>query len=217
MRPRNACVMWARILLPCPGFTPLTGSCSVGNTSAPRSSQGPLTASWQGGDCVPGHGVTRGIFPSPGLISTTLSCLHCRQNNTSPSALVSAVSRSSFPRRHTGHTTHAPPMVVLQTSSAAVLLMPSSPDSFSYARPRPRVCMPVTVTSIAHPERRYKGLSLDSLGPVLKLYIVTSKILRPRHCLCCRLLWAAVLPSPVRHPVFDVAVAPILRCFLLPL
>ena len=140
LRPRNACVTWARILVPVPRIYPPFRVFASSETLLPAGPRlEPLLPQCIGGCCAPGHGTTLGITPSPGSIPTTVSCLHCRQNNTSPCALVASVSRSSFPRRHTGHTTHAPPMVVLQASSAAVLLMLSSPDSFSHARRRPRV------------------------------------------------------------------------------
>ena len=89
---------------------------------------------------------------------------------------------------------------------------------FKFLRPPPpgRVYA-CSCLSIAHPERRYKGLSLDSLGPVLKLYILTSKILRGPPSLLYGRFRATVLPSPGGNTVLDIAVAPILCSPLLPL
>lgn len=116
------------------------------------------------------------LDPLPGPISTMVSCLQFRQNSGKFWALVSCSSFSSFPRRHTGHIAQAVPVVTLHTNSFVVFIMDLPPFSLA------TIALPMrfySANSIARSGSLNKVLSWISLCAILKIYIITSKILRP--------------------------------------
>lgn len=116
------------------------------------------------------------LDPLPGPISTMVSCLQFRQYSGKFCALVSCDSFSSFPRRHTGHIAQAVPPVTLHTSSFVIFIM-DIPPVFSCNCPLPARFH--YGNSIACSGHLNKVLSWFSLCAILKIYIITSKILKP--------------------------------------